>query len=125
MENKKEKYIFIDFKENGEEIHIEGNRSISENSLMEKILKKESRIAAIPAEVMEKNITETIQNFVHILDKVNENSETFDIDEVEFGLTVGCDGAIRIASLLNGGANAQTTVKIKMKKKEEKSGENT
>ena len=44
----------------------------------------------------------------------------FGIDEVEFGICVGADGSISIASALNGGMNAQTTVKIKMRKREDK-----
>lgn len=112
-------YISIAFDQKNEEaVYIGQKKSMSGDSLIEKILDKEPRVLKIPAEVMQKNIAEAVSGFVNALDEVNAKSAGFEIDEVEFGLCIGTDGSISIASALNGGVNTQTTVKIKMKKKE-------
>lgn len=113
-------YISMTFGKDEQEIYIEGERSMAGESLMNKILTQESQVLKVPADIMKNNIAEEVSQFVDVLDEVNVKSGGFEIDEVEFGICVGADGAISIASVLNGGVNAQTTIKIKLKRKENK-----
>ncbi len=117
MTTEKKEYICIDFGSNCKEFHLRQQRSLVGDSLIDKLMDKEADVMKIPADIMSKNIAEAVSSFVNVLDEVNEKSAEFEIDEVEFGLCVGTDGSISIASALNGGMSAQTTVKIKMKKK--------
>lgn len=110
-------YIRMTFDGENEEVFLEGSRAVAGDSLVERILKKNPQIRAVPAETLQKNITETVLDFVGLLDEVDEKSGKFEIDEVEFGLSVGSDGSISIASVAAGSVNAQTTVRIRMKKR--------
>jgi len=118
MKNKAE-YIAFTVEKDCEKIEIGKQCSVRGDSLVDKILEKEAEVVQVPAEIIEQNMEETVSRFVRTLTKIDAESPVFEIDEVEFGICVGADGTISIASALNGGMNAQTTVKIKMKKRED------
>lgn len=119
MKNKADCISFT-FEKDCEKIGIERQLSVRGGSLVDKILEKEAEVVQVPAEIIEQNMEETVSRFVNTLTKIDAESPVFGIDEVEFGICVGADGSISIASALNGGMNAQTTVKIKMRKREDK-----
>ena len=92
MKNKADCISFT-FEKDCEEIGIERQLSVRGGSLVDKILEKEAEVVQVPAEIIEQNMEETVCRFVNTLTKIDAESPVFGIDEVEFGICVGADGA--------------------------------
>ena len=94
---------------------VSAERSFSDDSLIDKLLAQNH--VQIPAEQLKKNVRAVLDAVSEIF-SVSDDSSSFDVEEIEFGISIGVEGKVSLLSMIGGGASANSTMVIKLKRRE-------
>lgn len=84
-----------------------------EHSIVKNVAKKISQSIDVSSDIIVDQITEAISTVNSAIDKFQDASKEFQIDEIKLSLAISADGNIGLVS-----AGAKATIEVKFKRKE-------
>lgn len=104
--------FYFDFTESDASTSSKGFLSTPKNLL------RDDRLVDIPQDDLTNNIRQTVARIADIFNPDDNIMKKYEVDEIEFGLNIGTDGKVSIIAA-EATASMSTSIRIKLKRKEE------
>lgn len=97
---------------------VDGNDNIKYKSALPDFGNVVNKAVDISTEILQKNIDSTLKQVFSILENSQLESETHEINEIGFNLSINSSGEVSIASVVKGNLSGQAGLSFKITRKQ-------
>lgn len=93
-------------------------KTISGTKITDVISKSKVELASVSVDIIKENMTKAIIGVLDIFESNDFDNRLFNIDEIEVTFSIGIEGSVSLLSSVSGGANTQSGIVVKFKRKD-------